>query len=62
MSMLMIVAVIAGRSILLSAHFRSPPDLSIENKRRSLVSKIECGQLDALLPGLDSGMNPKLES
>ena len=33
----MIVAVIAGRSILLSAHFRSHPDLSIENKRRSLV-------------------------
>lgn len=37
MSVLMIVAVIAGRSILLSAHFRSHPDLSIENKRRSLV-------------------------
>ncbi|HHK6027724.1 mechanosensitive ion channel domain-containing protein [Neisseria sp. P0008.S004] len=37
MSMVMIVAVIAGRSILLSAHFRSHPDLSIENKRRSLV-------------------------
>lgn len=36
-SALMIVAVIAGRSILLSAHFRSHPDLSIENKRRSLV-------------------------
>ena len=37
MSVVMIVAVIAGRSILLSAHFRSHPDLSIENKRRSLV-------------------------
>ena len=37
MSVLMIVAVIAGRSILLSAHFRSHPDLSIENKRRLLV-------------------------
>ena len=36
-SALMIVAVIAGRSILLSAHFRSHPDLSIDNKRRSLV-------------------------
>ena len=36
-SALMIVAIIAGRSILLSAHFRSHPDLSIENKRRSLV-------------------------
>ena len=36
-SALMIVAIIAGRSILLSAHFRSYPDLSIENKRRSLV-------------------------
>lgn len=36
-SALIIVAVIAGRSILLSAHFRSHPDLSIENKRRSLV-------------------------
>lgn len=33
MSVVMIVAVIAGRSILLSAHFRSHPDL----KRRSLV-------------------------
>ncbi|HCG3167379.1 TPA: acetylglutamate kinase [Corynebacterium striatum] len=30
--------------------------------RDSLVSKIECGQLEALLPGLDSGMNPKMES
>lgn len=37
MSILMIVSVIAGRSILLSAHFRSHPDLSIEDKRRSLV-------------------------
>ena len=37
MSVVMIVAVITGRSILLSAHFRSHPDLSIENKRRSLV-------------------------
>ncbi|EEG32928.1 putative Sm-like integral membrane protein [Neisseria flavescens] len=37
MSVVMIVAVIAGRSILLSAHFRSHPNLSIENKRRSLV-------------------------
>lgn len=36
-SALMIVAIIAGRSILLSAHFRSHSDLSIENKRRSLV-------------------------
>ena len=36
-SALMIVVIIAGRSILLSAHFRSHPDLSIENKRRSLV-------------------------
>lgn len=36
-SALMIVAIIAGRSVLLSAHFRSHPDLSIENKRRSLV-------------------------
>ena len=37
MSVVMIVAVITGRSIFLSAHFRSHPDLSIENKRRSLV-------------------------
>ncbi|HFC8522098.1 TPA: hypothetical protein ACFRHA_000977 [Neisseria subflava] len=37
MSVVMIVAVITGRSILLSAHFRSHPNLSIENKRRSLV-------------------------
>ena len=37
MSVVMIVAIITGRSILLSAHFRSHPDLSIENKRRSLV-------------------------
>ena len=30
--------------------------------RESLVSKIECGQLASLLPRLDSGMIPKMES
>ncbi|MCP1659117.1 small-conductance mechanosensitive channel [Neisseria perflava] len=36
-SVLMIIVLIALRSILLSAHFRSHPDLELEHKRRALV-------------------------
>lgn len=36
-SVLMIVSILAVRSLLVGAHFRSHPDLSIEAKRRSVV-------------------------
>ncbi|STZ76871.1 mechanosensitive ion channel family protein [Bergeriella denitrificans] len=36
-SVLMIISLLALRSILLTAHFRSHPDLELESKRRSLV-------------------------
>ena len=36
-SVLMLVALWVARSVLLGAHFRSHPDLGIEDKRRSLV-------------------------
>lgn len=36
-SALMIIVILAARSLILSAHFRSHPDLSIDAKRRSMV-------------------------
>lgn len=36
-SILMVVAVIAGRSTLPSVHFRSHPDLDIGDRHRSLI-------------------------
>lgn len=36
-SVLMVIGILAARSLLLGAHFRSNPDLSIDAKRRALV-------------------------